>query len=92
MYQSLHIDMMVCLFERFFSDEITPPAKTPILEFNAHPRIRIDVYKDDPCHVALFHVDTIPVLRESLIEGLDEFMQKTRLDRNLHAFLLEMAT
>jgi hypothetical protein len=82
---------MVCLFERFFTDDLTFPPHRPVLTFNAHPRIKVLVYDDSPCLQAIFQVDGVPILKENMIENLNEFYDKTLFDRNLHAFLIEYA-
>ena len=88
MYQSLHTCVVV-LFERFFTDELSIPAQAPCLTFHPHPRIQVDVYDDIFCHLALFTVDGRIVLKENMIENLQEYYHRTTTDRNFHAFLIE---
>ena len=81
---------MTCLFERFLSEDLWTPDAEPVFDFYAHPRIQVQVYDDSPCYQAIFIVDKIPILKENMIENLNEFYHQTLLDRNFHAFLIEI--
>jgi hypothetical protein len=82
---------MVCLFDRFLTEELSVPSDA-ILSFYAHPRIQVQVYDDSPCYTALFYVDGKPTLKENLIDGLSKFFERTIIDANFHAFLIEIVS
>ena len=81
---------MVCLFNRFLTEDLWTPTTAPVLNFFAHPRIQVFVYDDSPCYMAVFIVDRLPVLKENLIENLNDYYHRTSADQNFHAFLIEM--
>ena len=81
---------MVCLFDRFLTEDLWTPATPPVLKFFIHPRIEVIVYEDSPCYMAMFVVDSFPTLKENMIENLNEYYHRTSIDRNFHAVLIEM--
>jgi hypothetical protein len=88
----LHIDVFYEFFDRFFSADLhISPDQNRLLTFEVNRRLSISVYLDGPMYVSLIHVDGQPILKESMIENVSEYVKSTRENLNLIAFLLEFS-
>jgi hypothetical protein len=92
MYQIHYILVMLCIFDRYFTNELGEPTVEPYLTFRPHPRIRVDLYNDTFCFLAVFRIDGKIVVRESFIDNVSDYEERTTKDHNLHFFLFELAT
>ena len=59
--------------------------------FEVNSRIHVRVYSDFPFYLSLYFVDDVPVIKESLIQHVTSYIESTRTNHNLHAFLLDYA-
>jgi hypothetical protein len=88
----IHI-FMVSLFDRFLSDEVAiAEFHSHFLSFIVNSRIHVRVYTDDPMYLTLLYVDDWPVLKESLVEDVQGYMEQIVADAPFQDFLLEYAS
>lgn len=81
---------MVCLLERFLSEDLTLTKYHVLLtNFNIHERIEVKIYTDSPLRLALFYVDGKPILKEELVDNITEYIINTKNQIVLIDFLLE---
>lgn len=82
---------MVSFLDRFFTNDLSEPQSTMVLEFFANSRIRIQVFDDWPMYLAVYHVDGKPVLKENMVDNPNAFYQDATNNRNFQAFLIDYA-
>ena len=93
MAKKIHNPCMLNVLDRFFTNDLTL-AESHYLTWSAkiNPRIHVSVYQDDPYYLTIFKVDDKPVLKEVMVSGnLDDYVQTTTTNANLHSFLIEYA-
>ena len=56
---------------------------------NLTSRIKVEVYEDAPCYLAVYLIDGEPLLKEVMIDNIKIFLEETLLHTSLHDFLIE---